>query len=451
MSGLNRSDFGRAAQAQRGVATLVVVMVLFFIVSLVAAYTSRNMIFEQRTSANQYRSTQAIEAAEAGVEWALAMLNHQRLTATCTNSTLVADTTFRERYLITNAVTGGLTPKTMTGGGTLSSMCVLNGTQWDCSCPADSSPSLTAPSGAGVNPAFRIRFQQIGLVPATLPPSQPGVIRLQVVGCTRLDIACLDFDGQGVTNEGRAVVTQLVALTGNVASAPAAALLARGNVDFGSAVAAIYNTSSAGTGITVHTGGTINGGTPINVANLVLRSQPGTPAAQSLVASDPALNLVALTPFSAEDRMFASVFNMTASTFQSQPAAVAVPCTAGICTAAQVRTVVAMNPGRPIWVQGDLSVTTAGDIGSAAAPVLVVVNGNLTFPVNATVYGLVYLRTANWATSGTGGQIQGAAVAEGEISGSGSPTIIHDREVLTRLRGSVGSFVRAPGSWKDFR
>jgi len=450
MSGMIRSRFGTAPQAQRGVATLVVVMVLFFIVSLVAAYTSRNMIFEQRTSANQYRSTQAIEAAEAGVEWALAMLNHQRITATCANSTTVADSSFRERYLITNAVTGGLTPKAMTGGA-LSSMCVLNGAQWNCSCPADSSPSLTAPSGAGVNPAFRVRFQQIGLVPATLPPSQPGVIRLQVVGCTRLDTACLDFDGQGVTNEGRAVVTQLVALTGNVASVPSAAVLARGNVNFGVAAAAIYNTSSAGSGITVHTGGTINGGTPINVANLVLRSVPGTPAAQSLVAGDPALNLVALTPFSAADRMFASVFNMTASTFQSQPAAVAVPCTAGICTAAQVRTVVAMNPGRPIWVQGDLSVTTAGDIGSAAAPVLVVVNGNLTFPVNATVYGLVYLRTANWATSGTGGQIQGAVVAEGEISGSGSPTIIYDREVLTRLRGSVGSFVRAPGSWKDFR
>jgi hypothetical protein len=34
-------------------------MLLFFIISMVAAYTSRNLIFEQRTSANQYRSTQA--------------------------------------------------------------------------------------------------------------------------------------------------------------------------------------------------------------------------------------------------------------------------------------------------------------------------------------------------------------------------------------------------------
>jgi hypothetical protein len=55
------------------VATLTVVMVLFFVVSLVAAYAGRTSIFEQRTSANQYRSTQALEAAEAGLEWAVVL------------------------------------------------------------------------------------------------------------------------------------------------------------------------------------------------------------------------------------------------------------------------------------------------------------------------------------------------------------------------------------------
>ena len=64
---------------QRGAATLVVVMVLFFIISMVAAYTSRNMIFEQRTGANLYRATQSFEAAEAGMNWALMMLNRGRI------------------------------------------------------------------------------------------------------------------------------------------------------------------------------------------------------------------------------------------------------------------------------------------------------------------------------------------------------------------------------------
>ena len=65
--------------AQRGAAALIVVMLLFFIISLVAAYAGRNLIFEQRTSTNQYRATQAFEAAEAGLEWALAMLNGGRV------------------------------------------------------------------------------------------------------------------------------------------------------------------------------------------------------------------------------------------------------------------------------------------------------------------------------------------------------------------------------------
>ena len=65
---------GRAA-GQRGAASLIVVMLLFFVLSLTAAYANRHLIFEQKTSANQSRSTAAFEAAEAGIEWALAQLN----------------------------------------------------------------------------------------------------------------------------------------------------------------------------------------------------------------------------------------------------------------------------------------------------------------------------------------------------------------------------------------
>ena len=50
---------------QRGIAALVVVMVLFFIISLVAAYTGRNLIFEQRTSTNQYRRANGDTAAHS--------------------------------------------------------------------------------------------------------------------------------------------------------------------------------------------------------------------------------------------------------------------------------------------------------------------------------------------------------------------------------------------------
>ncbi|MDP1901070.1 MAG: pilus assembly PilX N-terminal domain-containing protein [Rubrivivax sp.] len=439
----------RLGSDQRGVATLVVVMILFFIISLVAAYTNRNLIFEQRTSANQYRSTQALEAAEAGVEWALAMLNHQRITASCLTSAAAGDASYRQRYIVPDPLTGNLTPKTKAAGGELSQICVLNGAQWDCSCPEDADPVVAAPAGGGVYPAFRVRFEQIGALPPVGPPSQPGVIRLRVVGCTRLDNTCLDFDGQGVTNEGRAAVSLLVALTGNLAAPPAAALLARGNIDFGGAAASVYNTDPAGSGVTAHAWGTIASAPP-----LVLHSVPGTPGDQSVVENDLALTLAAAPPFSTEDRMFASVFNMTPATFKDQPAAVLLACAGAGCWvgADELRTAITMNPGRPIWVQGDLKVDTAGPIGAALAPVLLVVEGDLTFPTAAPIYGLVYVRKANWVTSGVvDSQVQGAAVAEGSVSGNSTTTFVRDADVLARLRGSSGSFVRVPGSWKDFK
>ena len=101
-----------AATRQRGAATLVVVLMLFFVIALVSAYTSRNLIFEQRTSVNQYRSSMAFETAEAGIEWATAMLNGGRIGDNCTEAAAVAgSTSFRQRYLVINAGSGAVTPR----------------------------------------------------------------------------------------------------------------------------------------------------------------------------------------------------------------------------------------------------------------------------------------------------------------------------------------------------
>ena len=168
-----------ARRSQHGAATLIVVMVLFFIISLVAAYTSRNLIFEQRTANNQYRSTQALEVAEAGLEWAISMLNFGRIDTACVASTNTADSTFRQRYLnMDNA--GRITADLTSGGGDLLPSCVADGSgSWTCSCPTTGAPTLVPSSTAtAVLPAFRVRFQRI--IPSD--PSdltlakQPGVV-----------------------------------------------------------------------------------------------------------------------------------------------------------------------------------------------------------------------------------------------------------------------------------
>ena len=47
----------RSTRAQHGVAALVVTMLLLFAMLLAAVFANRHLLFEQRSSANQLRST----------------------------------------------------------------------------------------------------------------------------------------------------------------------------------------------------------------------------------------------------------------------------------------------------------------------------------------------------------------------------------------------------------
>ena len=98
---------------QRGAATLIFTMLLFFTMILVAGFVTRNLALEQRMSVNQYRSTQAFEAAEAGLEWALAQLNNPHQPGSdCTPVASTVATSFRERYLSFSHTDALLAPRT---------------------------------------------------------------------------------------------------------------------------------------------------------------------------------------------------------------------------------------------------------------------------------------------------------------------------------------------------
>lgn len=448
-----------ASHRQRGAATLIVVMILFFVMSLAAAYTNRSLIFEQRTSANQYRSTQSLEVADAGMEWAISQLNYSRIDAACAKSAVATDTSFRRRYLNINAATGNITPVANLAGGDLTALCVWTNTAWNCDCPTTGLPAVVAPTTPGPKPAFRVRFRAVSLPAVT--PSQPSAIWVDVVGCTRLGLGasdpCLSFTGLGALNEGRTVVTSMVSLAGNAAGLPLAAVTARGAINLGTSALTAYNTVSGGSGIALQSGGAIAG------AAMVLRGAPGTPAAASTIDFDPALGsavgqgLAAATPYTTEDRMFTAVFKGRPTAFQNQQGVVELTCPLSGCTAATVRAAVAFNPGRPLWLTGALIVDSAGDIGSAAEPVLMVVNGDLQHTASgAAIYGLVYVRMAgaavNWNVSGSG-QISGAVVTDGGVRSTvaSGPTVVYDPNVLNLVRFNVGSFVRVPGSWRDFQ
>jgi Tfp pilus assembly protein PilX len=428
---------------QRGVATLIVVMVLFFVVSLVAAYTNRNLIFEQRTSANQYRATQSFETAQAGLQWALTMLNGSRIDSSCAPSTTSSDNTFRERYLTTSATTGLVTGNLRSDSSTLYAACVFNGSGWNCSCPEDAAPAPTLPTGPGVFPAFQVRFFRNT---ASSPAIPPGVIRVDVVACPSFDANCLNVVNP-VGDQGRSTVSALIALQSALKTPPAAALTVRGNIDVGGATIRAYNSDIASGAVAVQLGGS---STTSSRGAMQLGSAPGTPASFGYVEGDSmfaGLTTVDTLLPTLGDRMFATLLGLAPGTYRSQPALTLL--TGCPCTAQQVRDAIAQNPMRPVWVDGDLTINSAGAIGSSTDPVMLIVDGSMTFSNNVTIYGVVYSRAATWVTSGTG-TIEGAAIAENDLGGSGSGTYVYNRDVLNLLRLRYGSFVVVPGSWKDY-
>jgi PilX N-terminal len=453
----------RSSKHQQGLATLVVVMLLFFVVALVAAYANRNLIFEQRTSANQYRSSQALEAAEAGMQWTLAMLNAGRIDNACKPVVDETQTTFRARVISTvdekrqmSLITSAVPPSTVAD---FVPRCTFDAasTEWTCLCAGNNLPAV---AGNQPKPFFRIRFE--------------------TVGCTRPDVSCLSTTSpQAPDGDAMAAVTSLVTLRTGLSAIPGGPVTAEGDINAGGSAAglgpltAINNDPGspkfAGTnGITFIAGGTVGG-------YVIPVSLPGQPGNSSLRADDPRLQAltarVGPPALTKSDRLFSLVFGMWPNTYQSQPNVVLVPC-AGGCTSAAVNALAQRYPGNPLWVNGNLTVN--GNIGSLPAgpaasdpttetlaasevaptgPVVLIVNGNLTLTSGAVV-GLLYHRappgTPDWNLGLGNATIRGALVTEGNILGAGAQTVTYDAALLNRLQTRVGAYVRVPGAWRDF-
>jgi Tfp pilus assembly protein PilX len=446
---------------QRGVGALVVVMVLFFIMSMVAAYSSRNMIFEQRTSANNARSTQAFEAAEAGLEWAIAMLNGGRVTDQCTDSANVALDNFRDRHLSMDA-DGVIVPKKWLDAGAETDFhpsCTFNGNAWDCSCPGNAGPALAAP--AGTAPTFRITFEA---VPAALP-HEPDLIRVYAQGCSGFGTPCV----AGAANRADAVadVTAVLGLAQPLTQTPAAALTVRGNLTANEGLR-VANIDPSTNGVTINAGGLVN------LENHVLSTIAGSPSEDSVAYPDSALaDLGTLGGLKPGERMFLAAFAMPPAAYRAQPAVMKMTCGAGGGGCAEPLQAAAVQfAGRVIWVDGDLTIEDGADItlGIPTKPVLLIVSGNLNIGDGSTftLNGVLYTRGASWTTGAAADVlVRGAVVAEGldspgpddgSFTITGAPAIVFDTEVINHLKKAqlrnvmdFGSFVRVPGSWRDFR
>ena len=421
------------AHRQRGVAALAITLLLFFAMCLVAAYANRGLLFEQRAAANQYRAAQAFEAAEAGIEWAVAQLNQpQRIDGQCLPSADAADTSFRERFVQSQPDTGRLEPVRWMSGATpiaLQPACVRTATGWSCRCPSNGLPALdTVDATDGLpHPAFAVQFSA---------EAQTGLIRITSIGCSSADGPCRP--GAAGRPDASARLQVVLGLLPGLRVAPTAALTVKGSVDVGAAALGVHNPDVASGGITVRAGGSLIG------SALRLSTAPGGAAGASVSAQDTALAAIDT------DQLFTAHFGVDLASWNTHAAVQAIDCRSE-CAVPVAAAIDGAATNRMVSIPGDARLDGPVTLGSPAQPVVLVVDGTLTLSGDVTLYGLVYATDIRWDdSSGPQAQVRGALISASSYRGNGAPDLHHDTAVLRALQLQTGSYVRVPGSWRDF-
>lgn len=432
-----------ARAGQRGLAALSVVMVLFFVMALVAAYTNRNLIFEQRISANNYRSARALAAADAGVDWTLAMLNAGRVNLDCQPSTDPADTDFRSRYLDSSGnsqavrqggfeiVTWGASP-----GTKLYPACVSRDGVLTCVCPTTAQPAPPLAAAAdGIGSSHRITF----LLPGAAV--RPGTIEFAARGCASPgsgNTACHAPTSVQPVVDALATTLTTAGLVRALPVVPPATLTAGGTVtaDPGAGGQLQVANGDSGTGITVHAGA----GLAAPASQFLGPAGSGSDGVQ---ANDTALAALAAA---ASEGWFRTLFGMDSASYRRQPAVVRVNCATG-CTLADLSDVFDGHPHNPVWVDGNLTLGAARALGSTADPLMLIVTGTLTLAADVDLTGFVHAGAVSWAAGADAASLRGALMTPGNFTATTTATLSYDRAVLDRIQLRYGSFVRVPGSW----
>ena len=437
---------------QRGAAALALSLILLFGMTVIAFFASRNMIFEQRTSANQYRSTKAFELAEAGMEWAVARLNEEGGIDAAPNCTTLAPTavSFAERYLPLDA-TGFPFPGFAAGTTLYRAACRMSSTgAVTCTCPTPTAAPAVAFS-ADAEPRFVVDFQ---------PGPEPWSARIVSRGCTNVGAFC--FDGSG-SPDGSAVVSSVYKMRPRFPSAPGAGLITGAQASTGGNLTVI-NKDPKSNGITINSGSVVNLGGSTSVVTV-----DGTAPRASVLDNDVSLRNLTNSDATGE-RFFRSFFNASFSEFQDNPKTWRI--TAGACgsntrctqcasaNACGQAVTDAFNNSSSLaerfWSDTDISLnmSNGSTFGSPTRPLSIATTATTEFKGNMTAYGLFYSATAsaseNTNLTGTANAlIYGAIAVRGAFNkGSGTLRLVYDANLFNpTINRDV--MVRLPGSWRD--
>jgi len=143
------------------------------------------------------------------------------------------------------------------------------------------------------------------------------------------------------------------------------------------------------------------------------------------------------------DRFFATWFGIDKAGWRDQPTVARVACD-GSC-GHEIEQAIADGHDL-IWIDGDATVSGPLSLGSASQPIVLVVTGSARLDGAVALRGVLYAGSVMLIDA----RVQGAVMSEGPYAGPTEGGATRDAEVLSTLTHQTGSFVRVPGSWRDF-
>lgn len=423
---------------QGGAVTLIVVMMLLFGTSIAVFYLNRSLIFDQKSSANQVRASAALEAADAGMEWATGMLNRPYdIQGNCTFNT-TTNISFRRKYVQINYANAtnmaNHTHLNISVAPDVRPGCYISGGALTCNCPASGAGDavLTPPSAL---PGFTVSFAAV----------DADSVEVTSVGCNAISGPCTSSTAS--TADATATVKTILKLRPLLRAAPATPLTCGGSCALSGSFT-ITNTDSATNGITINAGSAVSGSAG------AITSVPGMPAVNSVIASDDSLsNLAGADATCSNDSVFKAYFGSTLAQYAAGPSTKTISCSSPSTCGAAVTS--AYNDGwRAFYFPDGFELNNSSGVsalGSQADPVSIVSPNAISLNGNIEVWGVVFSNDATYGDIGTGSSnIKGALVSCKDFNSNGNGDITYDPDALKNLQSSSALMVHVPGSWHDF-
>ena len=435
MSSATRHPLAR--RSQRGIATMVVSLLLLFIASLGALYVNRGVLAEQRASGNQMQATLTHEMGEAALEWATGMINAPYdIGSACTFQNATGNTSFRKRYVMSewNAATPTSEVRPAT---TIFPGCKVNPATGALTCHCPDKPADVEPTnlGSAEHPGFTVAFEAV--------PGQSDAVKVTAWACPAQAATCASNSFGDSDGNARLTVTLKLGLSPR---APAAPLTCGTSCDIGGSLN-VVNKDVGTNGILVNAGTTIE-----HAPGTTMSSLSGQPTENALVGNDQSLYNLAKDDLQCDkSAIFKAYFGMTIERFRDSPTTKVISCGSANDCKTQIDAAYAQG-WRSFYFATDLHLSGNNTYGSQADPVIFVTPNAIDFNGNNQLYGLVFSNSANWDDLGTGSaHIHGAQVTCAAYKATGNGTIEYDPDALKNARRMSAPMVRVPGSWRDFK